>query len=97
MSEPSAKNLLSRLNNSRLIHYLLLFGLGWAIVQVLAYFETVIVIFTFAAILAFLLNYPVQWLHRFLPHGVAVGLVFLLSLVILGSLSITIGLAKDFG
>jgi predicted PurR-regulated permease PerM len=32
-------------------------------------------------------------LHRFLPHGVAVGLVFLLSLVIVGGLSITIGLA----
>jgi len=93
MSEPPTKNLLGRLNNSKLIRYLLLLALGWAIVQVLAYFQTVIVIFTFAAILAFLLNYPVQWLHRFLPHGVAVGLVFLLSLVILGGLGITIGLA----
>ena len=81
------------MDNSKLIRYLLLLALGWAIVQVLSYFQTVIVIFTFAAILAFLLNYPVQWLHRFLPHGVAVGLVFLLSLVILGSLGITIGLA----
>lgn len=93
MSEPPAKNLFDRLGNSRLIRYLLLLALGWAIVQVLAYFETVIVIFTFAAILAFLLNYPVQWLHRFLPHGVAVGLVFLLSLTLVGSLSITLGLA----
>jgi predicted PurR-regulated permease PerM len=93
MSEPPTKKLLGRLNNSKLIRYLLLLALGWAIVQVLAYFQTVIVIFTLAAILAFLLNYPVQWLHRFLPHGVAVGLVFLLSLVILGGLGITIGLA----
>lgn len=93
MSEPPTTKFLKRLDNSKLIRYLLLFALGWAIVQVLAYFETVIVIFTFAAILAFLLNYPVVWLHRFLPHSVAVGLVFLLSLVILGGLTITIGLA----
>ncbi|WP_396812347.1 AI-2E family transporter [Microcoleus sp. FACHB-SPT15] len=93
MSELPTRNLFDRLSNSRLIRYLLLLALGWAIVQVLAYFETVIVIFSFAAILAFLLNYPVQWLHRFLPHGVAVGLVFLLSLVIIGGLGITLGLA----
>ncbi len=93
MSETSTSKFFKRLDNSKLIRYLLLLALGWAIVQVLAYFQTVIVIFTFAAILAFLLNYPVQWLHRFLPHGVAVGLVFLLSLVIVGGLSITIGLA----
>ena len=73
MSEPPTKKLFKRLDNSRLIRYLLLLALGWAIVQVLAYFQTVIVIFIFAAILAFLLNYPVQWLHRFLPHGVGVG------------------------
>jgi predicted PurR-regulated permease PerM len=93
MSEPPTQKFFKRLDNSRLIRYLLLLALGWAIVQVLTYFQTVIVIFTFAAILAFLLNYPVQWLHRFLPHGVAVGLVFLLSLVIIGGLGITIGLA----
>jgi predicted PurR-regulated permease PerM len=93
MSDPPTRNLFDHLSNSRLIRYLLLMALGWAIVQVLAYFETVIIIFTFAAILAFLLNYPVRWLHRFLPHGVAVGLVFLLSLVIIGGLGITLGLA----
>jgi len=32
---------------------LLLFASGWALVQLLAYFEAVIVIFGFAAILAF--------------------------------------------
>ncbi|HBB33172.1 MAG TPA: AI-2E family transporter [Cyanobacteria bacterium UBA8803] len=93
MSLPPTKKVFERLDNSNLIRYLLLFALGWAIVQVLAYFQTVIAIFTLAAILAFLLNYPVQWLHRFLPHGVAVGLVFFLSFVILGGFSITIGLA----
>lgn len=93
MSENPSQNLWNHLNNSRLIRYLLLFALAWAIIQVLAYFETVIVIFTFAAIFAFLLNYPVQWLKRFLPHSGAVGLVFLLTLLILGGLAVTLGLA----
>ncbi|HEY9298862.1 MAG TPA: AI-2E family transporter, partial [Phormidium sp.] len=93
MDKSSGNQVFNQLNNSKLVRYLLLFALGWAIVQVLAYFEAVIVIFIFAAILAFLLNYPVQWLHRFLPHGVAVGLVFLVSLVIIGGLTITVGLA----
>lgn len=93
MSETPTRRFFRRLDNSKLIRYLLLLALGWAIVQVLAYFQTVIVIFTLAAVLAFLLNYPVQWLHRFLPHGVTVGLFFLLSFLILGGLGITIGLA----
>lgn len=93
MREKSNSNLLDRLNNSQLIRYLLLFTLGWAITQLLAYFEQVIIVFTLAAIFAFLLNYPVRWVRRFLPHGVAVCIVFLLSLVLLGGLSLTIGLA----
>ncbi|MDZ8222204.1 MULTISPECIES: AI-2E family transporter [unclassified Nostoc] len=92
MSGFEAKNFWDRLNNLALVRFLLLVASGWAIVQLLAYFETVIVIFTFAAILAFLLSYPVQWLRHFLPHGVAVGVVFLFSIVIIGSLIITVGL-----
>lgn len=93
MTKSNIENFLERLNNSRLVHYLLLLALGWAIVQILAYFKTVIIIFILAGILAFLLNYPVQWLHRFLPHGLSVVLVFLLSLIIVGGFSITLGLA----
>ncbi|WP_138497482.1 AI-2E family transporter [Nostoc sp. PA-18-2419] len=92
MSGFEAKNFWQRLNNLALVRFLLLVACGWAIVQLLAYFETVIVIFTFAAILAFLLSYPVEWLRRFLPHGVAVGVVFLLSIVIIGGVIITVGL-----
>ncbi|MEA5621562.1 AI-2E family transporter [Nostoc sp. UHCC 0251] len=92
MSGFEAKNFWDRLNNLALVRFLLLVASGWAIVQLLAYFEAVIVIFTFAAILAFLLSYPVQWLRRFLPHGVAVGVVFLFSIVIIGGLIITVGL-----
>jgi hypothetical protein len=38
-------------SNSKLIRYLLLFALGWAIVQLLAYFETIIVTFYLVFIL----------------------------------------------
>ena len=93
MSESSAKNLWEKLSNLVLLRFLLLFASGWVLVQLLAYFETVIVIFTFATILAFLLSYPVRWLRRFLPYSIAVILVFVASLVIIGGLSITIGLA----
>lgn len=93
MNEPTVKNFWERLNNARLVRYLLLFALGWVIVQVLAYFETVIVTFIFAAIIAFLLNYPVQWVSRFLPRGLATILVFLLSLFIFAGLIGTLGFA----
>ncbi len=92
MSSWRTNNFWSKLNNLTLVRFLLLVASGWAIVQLLAYFETVIIIFTFATILAFLLSYPVKWLKRFLPHHVAVIVVFLLSIVIIGSLTITVGL-----
>jgi predicted PurR-regulated permease PerM len=87
-----AKNFWSRLNSSALVRFLLLVASGWAIVQLLAYFESIIVIFAFAAILAFLLSYPVQWLRRFIPHSVAVILVFLVSITFLAAVTITVGL-----
>lgn len=92
MSGPEAKNVWERLSSLVLVRFLLLVACGWALVQLLAYFEAVIVIFTFAAILAFLLSYPVRWLRQFCPHSVAVTFVFLLSIVIIGSITITVGL-----
>ncbi|RAM48366.1 MAG: AI-2E family transporter [Hapalosiphonaceae cyanobacterium JJU2] len=92
MSSWGTNNFWSKLNNLVLVRFLLLVASGWAVVQLLGYFEPVIVIFTFATILAFLLSYPVKWLKRFLPHHIAVILVFLLSIVIIGSLTITVGL-----
>ena len=81
-----------RFNNSQLIRYLLLFAFGWVFVQVIAYFETVLIIFVFAAITAFLLNYPVAWVSRFMPRWLAVVIVFLLTLLILSVLMATVGL-----
>lgn len=91
MNDFSIRRFWENLSNSKLIRYLLLLLLGWAIAQVLAYFSTVIVIFIFAGILAFLLNYLVKWSERFLPHGIAVIVVFLLSIFILGGLIATLG------
>ena len=84
--------MLKRLNNSQLVRYLLLFALGWVLIKVIAYFETVLVIFVFAAIVAFLLNHPVIWVSRFMPRWLAVVLVFLLALLILSVLTATVGL-----
>lgn len=94
METPKGTNKVwEHLNNARLVRYLLLFALAWAIVQVLAYFETVLIVFIFAAILAFLLNYPVKFVSRLMPRWVAVVLVFLLTLLLLGGLMATLGLA----
>ena len=82
-----------QLTNSFIIRFLLLFAFGWAALQLFTYFETVIVVFTFAAILAALLNYPVRWLRRFLPRTVAVVFVLFVSRLIKNGLEKTIGLA----
>ncbi|MEL6604879.1 MAG: AI-2E family transporter [Cyanobacteria bacterium J06614_10] len=81
------------LNTSSLVRYLLLFACGWAAIELLNYFEIVVVIFTSSAILAFLLSYPVRWLGRFVSHNVAVVVVFTVALTVIGGLVITIGLA----
>jgi len=93
MNELSPQTFWDKLNNLALVRFLLFFLSGWALVTLLAYFETVIVIFTSAAILAFLLSYPVRWLRRFLPHGLAVSIVFISSLLIIAGLTATVGLA----
>ena len=81
------------LDTSSLVRYLLLFACGWATVEVLHYFEIVVVVFASATILAFLLSHPVRWLRRWIPHNVAVFLVFMVSLIVVGSIAITIALA----
>lgn len=92
MDTLSTRKAWEQLSNAKLTRYLLLLALAWAIVQVLAYFQTVLVIFIFAAILAFLLNYPTRWVSRFMPRGLAVITVFCLSLLLLGGGLATLGL-----
>ena len=77
-------------NNSSLLRYLLLFACGWATIELLKYFEIVVVIFTLSTILAFLLSHPVRWLRRFLPHNIAVIVVFVLFLTVVGGMATAI-------
>jgi predicted PurR-regulated permease PerM len=91
MSEPKRQSIWDNLNNTKLIRYVLLFVLAWAIVQVLAYFSSIIITFTFAAIFAFLLNFPVRWFSRVMPRSLAVILVFSLGLLILVAMVATLG------
>jgi predicted PurR-regulated permease PerM len=81
------------LNASFLARFLLLFACGWAAIEVLDYFQIVVVVFACSTILAFLLSHPVRWLRRFLPHHIAVFAVFIVALAFIGSLVITVGLA----
>jgi predicted PurR-regulated permease PerM len=86
-------NLWDRFSTSSLVRFLLLFASGWALVQLLHYFEYVIFTFTFAAILALLLNYPVRYLERFLGRSAALGIVIVLSLLSIVIVAVSAGLA----
>ncbi len=61
--------------------------------QLYAYFQSILVIFTFAGILAFLLNYPTTWLQRFLPRPYAATVIFLFGVFLLIGLMVTVAFA----
>lgn len=64
---------------------------GWLALQVFQYFQPLVTVFVLAALLAFILNYPVQFLQkRQVQRNYAVLLVFLLTLVILVAFGITL-------
>ncbi|NEP17452.1 MAG: AI-2E family transporter, partial [Leptolyngbya sp. SIO4C1] len=93
MSPPPPRSLWDRLNSSTLLRFLLLFASGWAVIQTLAYFEIVVVVFVSATIFAFLLSHPVRWCRRLMPHSLAVVTVFGVSLLMLSGLVLTVSLA----
>ena len=64
---------------------------GWLALQVIKYFQPLVTIFVLAALLAFILNYPVQFLQqREVKRNYAVTWVFLLTLLILVTSGITL-------
>jgi predicted PurR-regulated permease PerM len=79
------------LNNSTLLRYLLLFACGWVTVILINYFYSTIALFTAAGIFAALLNYPVVWLSRYIPRGLAIAITFIGALVLLFDLIASIG------
>jgi predicted PurR-regulated permease PerM len=63
----------------------------WAISQVFRYFEHLITVLTIAAIVSFLLNYPVKILERFsIPRLRAIAIVLMLTLALLIVLGVTV-------
>jgi predicted PurR-regulated permease PerM len=89
----SSKTLWTTLSTSALVRFLLMFATGWAVIQLLAYFEVLVVVFVTSTILAFLLNYPATWLSRWMPRGTAAVAVFLTCLALMAGLSLTLGVA----
>lgn len=64
---------------------------GWLALQILQDFQPLVTIFILTTLLAFILNYPVQFLQqRGVQRKLAVPLVFLLTLIILGIFGITL-------
>lgn len=84
---------LAWLSNGQLVRFLLFFACGWAVIQLLSYFELLVVIFVTSTILAFLLSHPVTWLNRWMPRGAAVVGLFVACLLVLAGLSVTLGMA----
>ncbi len=81
MQKPDHSDFWRSLNNNSLLRFLLLFACGWVVVQLIGYFYSVIALFAIAAILAVLMDYPVRFLTRYLPRGIAIALVVVGTLV----------------
>jgi predicted PurR-regulated permease PerM len=89
--QPTKKTFWSKLSTNTLVSFLLFAACGWVLVKVFWYFQNVVFIFTFATILALILNYPVRYLERFLRRGFALGTVIAISLLTIIILFVFIG------
>jgi predicted PurR-regulated permease PerM len=85
----------SQIGTNFLIRFLLFFASGWALVTLFQYFEYVIFVFTFSAILAMLLNYPMQFLERFVGRRIAFATIASLSLIVMIFLVIGVGMTLN--
>jgi len=73
-----------------MITWLLILATGWATLKVFQYFRELLSIFVTAGLVAFLLNYPVAKLQRFLPRSLAAALVYLVAGIGVAVLGLTI-------
>jgi len=74
-----------------LITSILVFLSGWALLTTLSYFGQFIIVFVLAGITAFLLDYPVTILQKWLPRVIAGLVVYTTVGLIVGALGLTIG------
>lgn len=57
--QPNKRRFWNHLSTNTLVRFLLFAACIWVLLQFLLYFKDVILVFTFATILALMLNYPV--------------------------------------
>ncbi len=74
-----------------LVTGLLVFLGGWALLTTLTYFGNILIIFVTAGVIAFLLDYPVSFLEKWLARGWAGLVVYSSALFLLGILLVTLG------
>ncbi|MBE9167468.1 AI-2E family transporter [Pleurocapsales cyanobacterium LEGE 06147] len=91
-NDPTKNEFWNRISTNALVRFLLMFASGWALLTIFQYFENILFIFSVAAIIAFLLNYPVRYLEQFLGRGFALSIVIFLTLLVIISLIIGLGL-----
>ncbi|MEH1804345.1 AI-2E family transporter [Nostoc sp.] len=91
VKQPTKKTFWSQLSTKTLVRFLLFAACGWVLVKVFWYFKNVVFIFTFATILALILNYPVRYLERFVRRGFALGTVMVMSLLTIIFLFVFVG------
>jgi len=92
MNDNQQNQLWRSLNNSALLRFLLLFACGWALVQLIEYFYSVIAMFVTAAILAVLMDYPVRKLANYMPRWAAITITVLATIAIALSFLAILGL-----
>ncbi|MEA5618499.1 AI-2E family transporter [Cronbergia sp. UHCC 0137] len=62
---------------------------GWLLIQFVHYFQPLVSVVSSAILLAFVLDYPIQFLHkRGVPRNLAIAGVLLLTVVILGAVGV---------
>lgn len=87
---PALPDIWTRWLKTRLALPLLVLN-GWVLLQLVEYFEPLFTIFVLSAVLAYVLNYPVQFLcQRGIRRSYAVLMVLVLSLLLLVTLGVTL-------
>lgn len=73
-----------------IITWLLVLAASWATLVTIGYVGELVSVFLSAALLAFLFNYPVKVLQRFLPRVLAIALVYLTAIVAIILIALTV-------
>lgn len=89
MNKPSTNKVFSPLQQS-LITWLLVILTGWLTLMALEYIGELVSLLVTAALIAFLLNYPVVRVSKILPRSIAAALVYLIVGIIILIIGLTV-------